>query len=220
MNGDHVTIPRAPLTSAVLGALLVTTGLLTGCTDGAQEARTLGASDAAGTVPPSASSDAAGASPSPSTETLEDTMRDRSSEVLAQPPRLTTIVTSEARTTSSFRGSTFTIHSLTSTGSTTDLTYSVTREPEHSSATDSLPRAWEKAPVLVTDTQAYHVVTFQEESGDWAAMANPAYSLDPEVATGPLTILYPPLPEETRKVILRGLWFEDVEVPVTHLGTG
>ncbi|QIK71270.1 hypothetical protein G7070_01935 [Propioniciclava coleopterorum] len=188
----------------VLGATLAGTILLSGCTGGGQQPPPSGG-------PPSAA-------PTAATPPATPTLVDRSDEVLAQPPTLTAVATTQAKPTSSFRGSTFTIYGLSRSDTATILTYTVTGGTEHASPSDALPRAWEKAPRLETPTHSYRVVTFQQESGEWAAVANPIYRIEPGKESGPLTVLYPPLPAGTGTVTLRGLWFEDVSVPVTDLG--
>lgn len=194
-----LTHSRGPL--RILGVTLAGTILLSGCTGGG------------GQQPPS--SQPSSAASTPATPPATPTLADRSDEVLAQPPTPTALATTPAKTTSSFRGSTFTIYGLSRSDTTTILTYTVTGGTEHASPSDALPRSWENAPQLETPTHAYRVVTFQQESGEWAAVANPIYRIEPGKESGPLTVLYPPLPAGTATVTLRGPWFEDVSVPVT-----
>lgn len=193
--------------SAALGAVLAPALLLSGCTgdDTPEPTGTNGSSTSSG---------------SPSPEDSSDALEDRSSDVLADPPQLASVATAKAKATSSFRGSTFTIHGLTRSDTATVLTYSVTGGTGHSSPTDSLPRNWEKAPMLMTPTHSYRVVTFQEQGKAWAAVANPQYRIPSGTQTGPVTMLFPPLPEGTAKVTLRGAWFDDVAVPVTDVSQG
>lgn len=192
---------------AVLGAVLASALLLSGCTGDDTPER-------AGT------SDTSTSSGSPSPADSAAALEDRSSDVLADPPELASVATAKAKATSSFRGSTFTIHGLTRSDTATVLTYSVTGGSGHSSPTDSLPRNWEKAPMLMTPTHSYRVVTFQEQGAAWAAVANPAYRIPSGAPTGPVTMLFPPLPPGTGTVTLRGAWFDDVAVPVTDVGQG
>lgn len=194
--------------ATVMGGALLAGVLLTGCT-GDEEPKPGTSSDSPGSTASSASS-------SP-TAPAEAELKDRSSEVLADPPSLTVLASTPAKASSSFRGSSFTVHAVTRTDTATILTYSVTGGAGHSSPSDSLPRSWEKSPVLVTPTHAYRVVTFQEESKNWAAVANPTYRVDAGTQSGPLTVLYPPLPKGTAQVTLRGAWFNDVKVAVTDV---
>lgn len=189
----------------ILGGALLTGGLLAGCT-----------SDDDPQPKDSTSSGSSGSSPSGSATTE---LKDRSSEVLANPPTMTSIGTAKAKESSTFRGSTFTFYALTRTDTATILTYTVTGGTGSSSPTDSLPRAWEKSPALVTPTHIYRVVTFQEESKDWAAVANPIYRIDAGKESAPLDVLYPPLPKGTTSVKLTGPWFQDVTVAVTDMTT-
>lgn len=191
-----------------LTGILLAAGLLAGCTS------------EDGTPGPAGTGSAASPSGSQAPDDGSEALRDRSSEVLADPPQLETVATAQARPTSSFRGSTFTMHALTRSDTATVLTYSVTGGAGHSSPTDSLPRSWEKAPVLLTPTHAYRVVTFQEQSQDWAAVANPQYRVRSGEQSGPVTMLYPPLPRGTVSVTVRGAWFGDVVVPVTDVTAG
>lgn len=190
----------------ILGGALLTGGLLAGCT-----------SDDDPQPKDSTSSGSSGSSPSGSATTE---LKDRSSEVLANPPTKTAIATTKAKESSTFRGSTFTFYGLSRTDTGTILTYTVTGGTGSSSPTDSLPRAWENSPTLLTPTHAYRVVTFKEETEDWAAVANPIYSIDQGKESAPLDVLYPPLPEGTTSVKLTGPWFQDVTVPVTDATTG
>ena len=192
---------------AAIGAVLASALLLSGCTGD-------------DTPEPTGANGSATSSGSPSPSSSSDALEDRSSDVLADPPQLASVATARAKATSSFRGSTFTIHGLTRSDTATVLTYSVTGGTGHSSPTDSLPRNWEKAPMLMTPTHSYRVVTFQEQGKAWAAVANPQYRIPSGTRTGPVTMLFPPLPKGTETVTLRGAWFDDVAVPVTDVGLG
>ena len=161
-----------------------------------------------GKLPPSSAS----ASPTPS---------DRSQQILAL-PSLPTIGTTKASPDSSFRGSTFTIHTLTATPAGTVLTFSVNAGAGYSSPSDGLSARWENYPRLTTPTAAYYPATFLKEPGTsspWAAVSNHYASIDKDRGAGmPWTVLYPPLPADTTTVTLTSQWFTTVTVPVTHTG--
>lgn len=192
---------------ALVGAGLLCVTVFAGCTGDAETKPTgSGASSASPSVSTSAASGSAA-------------FGDRSREVLAAPPTLSPLATTKSRSTSSFRGSSFTFYRISRTDSSTIVVYTVTGGTGFSSPSDSLPAGWENAPTMLTPTHAYRVVTAQDEFQDWEAVANPAFSIDPGEETGPLYMLYPPLPKGTTSVTLSGPWFEDVTVPVTDVST-
>lgn len=192
------TRPRAPHTLVALAALAALA--LSGCTGQDPTPSPDGT--------PTGSSSTASATPS------GPVLKDRSAEVLDATVPLESVATTKARSSSTFRGSTFVIHSLTRNGASALLEWSVTGGPGTNS-NDANVAFWANYPVLLSGSKRYSVVTFEGKLNGWAAVSNPFLPLREGITSPPQTALYPPLPEGTTEVTLQGDWFEDVKVPVT-----
>lgn len=143
-------------------------------------------------------------------------LQDRSAEVLDSAAPLASVATTKGRSSSSFRGATFTIHALTGNTASTLLQWSVTGGPGTNS-NDAIVGFWEKYPTMVVGGQEYSVVTFEKEKDSWAAVSNPFLPMRDGTTSPPQTALYPPLSQGTTKVTLKSEWFEDVTVPVASV---
>ncbi|MGL4176970.1 MAG: hypothetical protein ACRCSN_12925 [Dermatophilaceae bacterium] len=176
--------------------------MVAGCTGDAEPGGTSNRSGGSASTPSAAPSSAAPA--------------DRSGEVVGAAAPLTAVATTKGKASSTFAGATFTIYGLNRTDSSTLLTWRVTGGGD-SNSNDANVRAWENWPVLVAGGREYSVITFDkgDTNSPWAALSNPVLRLDDGKEAPPQTALYPPLPAGTTEVTVRGVWFNDVKVPVT-----
>lgn len=197
---------RTPASAALVTAL--TGVLLAGCSS---------PSTSEAISSPSASTPVTSASAAPSASS-SSLLQDQSADVIGRLPELTPVATTKASSTSSFASATFTIYSLRATSTSTVLTYTITYGPE-SDYKDSLPWEWETWPVLVTPpTRVWPVLEKRPDRKEWQAASAPYWGDPPKesLITGPITILYPPLPPDITSVSLQSAWFEKVTVPVTR----